>query len=179
MAMTTGLPPQAYTREILVQAFEWWSMQAPALKERATTADAIVSFYLQARRRGAAHPDTPLSGEVFKNDLKTLAEGLKQFEDSVAPPPQPLRSFAPPVTPPVQHAPAPPLATPLPPTAAPVPPTAAAGVVVWSVDARSVQAAKEIQLRLNLGSEIEALRMLVTLGIERSRELFLTERAPL
>jgi hypothetical protein len=152
MAMTTGLPPQAYTRDILVQAFEWWSTQPPAVKERATTADAIVSYYLQARRRGAINPDAPISGEAFKADLRTLAEGLKQFEDSVAPP-IPLRSQAPTPTP--QPAPPP-----------------QSGVVVWSVDARSIQAAKEIQNRLNLGSEIEALRMLVTLGVERSRQLF-------
>ena len=94
MAMTTGLPPQAYTRDILVQAFEWWTVQPQTLKERATSADAIVSYYLQARRRGSVNADAPLSGEAFKADLKSLAEGLKQFEDTVAPP-QGLKSQAP------------------------------------------------------------------------------------
>jgi hypothetical protein len=168
MATSTGLPPQAYTRDILAQAFEWWSAQPLALKERATTADAIVSYFLQARRRGAVNLDAPLSGEAFKADLKNLAEGLKQFEDTVAPPP-PLRSLAPVTHEEVPQTP-PPLQPPLQPTPPPV--QQAPGVVVWSVDSRSLQAAREIQHRLNLGSEIEALRMLVTLGSERSRELF-------
>lgn len=200
MAIATGLPPQAYTRDTLVKAIEWLTSQPPNVKERATTADAIVSFYLQASRKASALQEAPLSGEAFKADLKTLAEDLKLFEDTSAPPHTPLRSFAPiqnpqalPMTPPPpyippSHAPSanhhpmpppPPVApTPLATSTASIaaaPPShqqEARGVVVWNVDPRSLLAAKEIQERFNLGSEIEALRMLVTLGIERSRELF-------
>lgn len=258
MTTITGLPPQAYTRDTLVKAVEWWNQQPTSLKERATSADAIVSFYLQACRRASASQEAPLSGEAFKADLKNLALGLKQFEENasnVAPPP-PLRSFAPqsptgfqaPSQPPPQAmaspqpqaAPQPPRAhaapaapsmpqahlpvhpdpstaasmpyapassqtmmpsTPppaavsyyvtqqpvaAPPTPMPAPaplPTPSAsphamhaqshsGVMVWNVDPRSAQAAKELQIRLNLGTEIEALRVLITLGVERARALF-------
>lgn len=188
MAITTNVPPQAYTRDTLVKAIEWISQQSPAVRERAHSADLIVSFYLQARRRmTAAQMEAPVSGEYFKQDLKHLAQDLKQFEDtSAAPPPQPepnrslshgptleLHS--------VTHAPqahaqqhvhlhvqSPPATTAPPPQ--PAPP--AAKGYNWTVDQRSLNFARELQERLNLGNEGEALRMLITLGMERARDLF-------
>lgn len=234
MANTTNIPPQAYTRDTLVKAIEWISHQPVAVRERANSADLIVSFYLQARRRmTAAQLEAPVSGETFKQDLKHLAQGLKQFEEPSAPPTQtdPNRSLSndearhraestfgearhraqvmtnfdhpDPVQMPlqgpqpvsthnhlhtapspqnhaqqhvhlhVQHAPLPhaPAAH-----ATPPPPHQEAAHtpkgVTWNVDAKSVAFAREIQERFNLSNESEALRMLVTLGIERARELF-------
>jgi hypothetical protein len=42
----------------------------------------------------------------------------------------------------------------------------------WPVDSRSQNAARELQQRLNLSTEAEALRMLVTLGAEAAKKLF-------
>ncbi len=205
MAITTNIPPQAYTRDILVKAIEWISHQPPAVRERASSADLIVSFYLQARRRmTAAQLEAPVSGENFKQDLKHLAEDLKQFEEPSAPP-TPARPDGPSLYSPnrslssvqgpnhqhnhlhtapapvaqahshshsqqhvhlhVQHAPAP---VNLP----QVQNEPAASTVAWSCDAKSLAFAREIQERFNLSSEGEALRMLITLGIQRARELF-------
>lgn len=178
MTTITNLPPQAYTRDTLVKAIEWLSSQPQSVRERATSADLIVSFYLQARRRmTAAQMEAPVSGENFKQDLKHLAQDLKQFEDPSAPPhtqAQPSRALShghfewpqevepqPPPTP-IHHAPPPP------PRPAPVEhkgPT-------WSIDPRSLAAAREVQQRLNLSNEGEAIRLLVTFGYERARELF-------
>ena len=193
MATTTNIPPQAYTRDTLVKAIEWISHQSPTVRERANSADLIVSFYLQARRRmTAAQMETPVSGETFKQDLKHLAQDLKQFEE-IPTPPQPHRPYessemhthnhlhtAPS---PQQHTqqhvhlhvqPAPPP----PQTHAPQvhhnqiqPPPHTKGVS-WNLDARSLSFAREIQERFNLSSEGEALRLLITLGIERAREIF-------
>jgi len=222
MAITTNIPPQAYTRDTLVKAIEWISHQSPAVRERANSADLIVSFYLQARRRmTAAQLEAPVSGEAFKQDLKHLAQDLKQFEEPSAPPPYarpadgPSRSLShgthlevpEPVQPPpqmnshhnhlhtapapqqhsqqhvhlhVQHAPQPPVAPP-PQYQAPMhhpevhhapPQSQALKGFQWTVDARSLSLAREIQERLNLSSEGEALRMLITLGIERARDMF-------
>jgi hypothetical protein len=44
--------------------------------------------------------------------------------------------------------------------------------IAWPVDARSQHAARELQQRLNLSTETEALRILVTLGAEMARKLF-------
>jgi hypothetical protein len=209
MANTTNIPPQAYTRDTLVKAIEWISHQPVAVRERANSADLIVSFYLQARRRmTAAQLEAPVSGETFKQDLKHLAQGLKQFEEPSAPPtqatpnrslsngearpraettfdqarpraestfdearlPQPLSTNNHLHTAPLHHAPAP--HTPPPP---PPPHQDAAQDtkgLTWSVDAKSLDFAREIKDRFNLSNESEALRMLVTLGIERARDLF-------
>jgi hypothetical protein len=198
MAITTNIPPQAYTRDTLVKAIEWISHQSPAVRERANSADLIVSFYLQARRRmTAAQLEAPVSGETFKQDLKHLAQDLKQFEEPSAPPPQqsPNRSlshgsfdYPEPVqnhlhTAPspqqhtqqhvhlhVQQAPPPPVAAAPAPQAQPQP--QAPKGFTWTADAKSLAFARELQERFNLSNEGEALRMLITLGIERARELF-------
>jgi hypothetical protein len=175
MAKVHNLPPQAYTRDVLVKAIDWVATQSPNLRERASSADALVSMYLQARRRQSEwQNEAPVSGENFRTDLKNLAEDLKQFEQPSVPPqvhhvPQHVHM---PSAPEPHHemyssmrAPAPP--PPLPPKAAP--PAQPHG---WVVDARTLSAAKEIQGRLNLSSDQEALRFLVTLGIERARQLF-------
>jgi len=204
MAVMNTIPPQAYTRDVLVKAIEWMQTQPPAIREKATSADLLVSFYMNAcRRNGGPAPggridsgylEAPVSQENFKADLKHLAEGLKQFEDPVAPPPhQPGRfpSYGVPeahqrveplFTPdfhdePIHHQPAPPPPVYHPPPytppayTSPPRPQQAQGVQ-WSVDARSLAAARDLQQRMNLSSEGEALRMLIALGSQRAQELF-------
>lgn len=181
MAKVHNLPPQAYTRDVLVKAIDWVATQSPNTRERASSADALVSLYLQARRRASDwHNEAPNSSENFRNDLKHLAEDLKQFEEPSVPPQvnhvhTNLQEA--PIEPRYEqrqeyfHAPAPNL----PPPPKPSPPAYVApqaSAQGWVIDARSLSAAKEIQSRLNLGSEIEAIRFLVTLGIERARQMF-------
>ena len=88
MAVSTSMPPQAYTRDTLVKAIDWISRQPTAVKERASSADLMVSFYLQSCRRSEMQIEAPVSGETFREDLKHLALDLKQFEEPFAPPPQ-------------------------------------------------------------------------------------------
>jgi hypothetical protein len=191
MAITTNIPPQAYTRDTLVKAIEWMNSQPASLRERAGSADLIVSYYLQARRRmTAAQMEAPVSGESFKADLKHLARDLKQFEEPSAPPTQPNRAFAqlqegpvpqmnfqdpfnPPrvVQPPPQTLP-PPHQQPQPTPSAPAASQAhLPKVMTWTIDPRSLAAARELMQRMNLSHETEALRMLVQLGLERMREV--------
>ncbi len=174
MALITGLPPQAYTRDTLVKAIEWLSQQAPGVRERATSADLIVSHYLQACRRTAAQMETPVSGETFKSDLKHLAEDLKQFEEPIAPPPHGRASSHSHMYEKIRIAPPPPVFHPSEPLFEPAPPPrdTAQKPTTWPVDARSLSAARELQQRLNLSSHSEALRLLVQLGAERARALF-------
>lgn len=179
MAVTTTIPPQAYTRDTLVKAIEWIGTQPQSIREKATSADLVVSYYMQACRKAAAHMEAPVSQENFKADLRNLAEGLRQFEDQVAPPPQPTRfpSYGPtpdwPPQPALHVQPAPmPAAPPISPPPQPQPPKAHTAGLTWNIDPRSLAAAKDIQNRLNLGSEAEAIRLLITLGAERARELF-------
>lgn len=108
MAIGTNLPPQAYTRETLTQAFAWLQSQPEAVRRSATTPESLVGLYTRNQRFGpdniktetrfvSSAPISPLAGDDdldhlspteapisaqnFKTDLKTLAEGLKQFDN--------------------------------------------------------------------------------------------------
>jgi hypothetical protein len=82
MANGPTLPPQAYTREILTNAFNWLQSQPESVRKIATTPDALVGLFLRAQRYGnsSLEADAPISSQSFISDLKNLAEGLKQFE---------------------------------------------------------------------------------------------------
>jgi hypothetical protein len=203
MAVTNTIPPQAYTRDVLVKAIEWMQQQPQSVREKATSADLMVSFYMQACRRAAATHEAPVSQENFKQDLKHLAEGLKQFEDIAPPPHHPGRfpSYGHAVVEPIftpqpveqmhvemgaqrnqylhqqhmhqqqthvhVHQPAPP------PHPQPAPPSAPKpNGMQWTVDAKSLAIARDVQQRLNLSSESEAIRMLITFGAQKARDLF-------
>lgn len=191
MSATGSLPPQAYTREVLVKAYEWLSAQAPTIRERAKTADSMVALYLQAKRRNGVdgstswEAPTAASVEAFKADLRNLAEGLRQFDDPHAPPPHTETVSAASVTSPQPHAP--PLRTPTytpPPPTLPfsdLPPMAAtlmredaiepAPRVQLAMDAKTLGWIREVQSRLNLSSEADATRALIAIGYERLRDL--------
>jgi hypothetical protein len=176
MAKIHNLPPQAYTRDVLIKAIDWVATQSPAVRERAMSADALVSLYLQSKRRSNEwHQETVSTGEHFKSDLKHLAQDLKQFQFDEPLPPQ--HTFQQPE--PTVPAPAPP------PPRAPIveqmshqngpdsqSSIATPKALTWTVDPKTLSAARELQTRLNIGSDVDALRMLVTLGIERARGLF-------
>ncbi|MGE0528612.1 MAG: hypothetical protein AB7G93_05000 [Bdellovibrionales bacterium] len=90
MALTSNLPPQAYTRDTLVKAIEWLSGQPPSVRERANTADLVVSFYLQARRRTPSlQVEASVNPETFKADLHHLAKEFRQLEELPTPPSPP------------------------------------------------------------------------------------------
>lgn len=91
MANGPTLPPQAYTREILTSAFNWLQLQPESVKKLATTPDALVGLYLRAQRYGSSslETDAPISQQVFLSDLKSLAEGLKQFDEPSVRPTRP------------------------------------------------------------------------------------------
>lgn len=199
MALPPNLPPQAYTRDTLVKAIEWLTTQPAAMRERANSADLIVSHYLAARRR------TPYSGESAAADFRHLADELRQpaaalgasseaeseVDDEVTFTSAPAEASTPltPPSPPAQPAPRPPRRR-EPPRVAPTPEnhvghargtpdTEANGSevavtlkgLVWTVDQRSRAIAREVQDRMNLSSESEALRMLVAMGAERLRSV--------
>jgi len=211
-----NLPPQAYTRDTLVAAYEWLQSQPGSIREMAQNPNALVGLYLQSKRRVTPPPATMPSTDAFKKDLQTLAEGLKQFEDprAQAPVPPPVQHSVPP---PVQHSvqlpPQPQYSAPLQqtpaqhsalhsapqftqphiqqpqpaqqtpaqnsvqqtPTPAPAPaapiqpaPTAPTQTPTPAgLDARTKKILAETKERLNLSSEAEALRLLVTLGYEK------------
>ena len=155
------LPPQAYTRDILIKAYEWFREQSslsPAIKEKAKDADSLVALYMQSRRRTSQDNwEQKVSEETFKNDLRHLAEDLKQFEDLASPPQKTMP--APSSIPQRILEPQP--------IAASASNVAASTKSSYLLDERSLKMAREIQNRFNLSNEHEAIRMLVVMGYEK------------
>ncbi len=80
----TYLPPQAFTKEDLTRAYVWVQSQPDYVKNMATSKDALVALYLQAKRNGIASLENiaPVSSRDFKTQLESLASELNQFEKS-------------------------------------------------------------------------------------------------
>ena len=201
MAISNTPPPQAYTREVLALAFNWLKSQPASVRERALSADALVSLYLHAKRYGTTvspwDQDSEIGANAFKSDLKNLAQGFKDFEgpsvDSplVQIPQIPPSIPNPSVPPPPQHASAPPATSTTTTTASTQAQAVATtqtvhqtvtttqvkaqpvpGALLQELDSRTRETLQEVRTRLNLSSENEALRMLILLGYEKVRSLF-------
>ncbi len=81
MTNPKNLPPQAYTRETLVEAFNWLQTQSADLRKQAQSPDDLVSLYMRAKRFGNdLEKEAPVSSRNFKSDLKNLARGLQNFD---------------------------------------------------------------------------------------------------
>ena len=79
------LPPQAYTKETLLKAYQWLMGQNSSLKEIATTPDILVSLYLKATRDGDHSLERP-SIQNFKNELRSLAGMMGELDRPAATP---------------------------------------------------------------------------------------------
>jgi hypothetical protein len=78
------LPPQAYTKDTLLKAYQWLMTQNSSIKEIATNPDILVSLYLKATRDGDHALDRP-SIQNFKNELRSLAGMMGDLERPVPP----------------------------------------------------------------------------------------------
>lgn len=75
------LPPQAYTKETLIQAYNWLRSQPPHVQELAKSPDVLVALYSKAQMHGENYLNrTNLQG--FKSELKNLASIMGDFDES-------------------------------------------------------------------------------------------------
>ena len=205
MAMGTSVPPRAYTRETLTTAFNWLQSQPESVRSKATTPDALVALFIQATSRGASvagfDAEAPQSSQAFMSDLKNLAEGLKEFDDSrgaraVNPPassraqlgnqqkyPQEPKPLYPQSN---QRQAAKPAAAPTPFAAAFSQPErvaetaseteaqqdiAASALAPSGLNERSLEMLREVQFALNLTSETEAMNMMIAVAHKSLKSL--------
>lgn len=154
----TGIPPQAYTRETLNQAFKWYMTQSDAVRRHARDPDAVVNLYLHSKKFGDPiqqpgqsenSDESPFLGsQEFKNELKDLAQGLKQFEEQKSTP-----SAEPaPVTKPVFH------------------PQKAPSADRQLLNEQTRRLVDRIQRRFSMNSDVDVIQMLITIGYERLME---------
>ncbi|MGH1468560.1 MAG: hypothetical protein ACRBBP_06745, partial [Bdellovibrionales bacterium] len=91
------MPPQAYTKETLQEAFEWWSEQPEELRNQIQDKDDLVGYYLRINR-GEEPPKneggfSKAAKESFSSELKGLVKNLDAFEGYEGKGPKPQRSF--------------------------------------------------------------------------------------
>lgn len=211
------LPPQAYTKETLVKAYQWLQHQSDGIKGMATNPDILVSLFLKAKMQGDSALERP-SIQNFKNELRNLAGMIGEFEVVETTPspivsssqpaagnaghptfasgapylaPSAQTSFAPISThasipgvhyqqpfydPALNQAPLPPAgpaaslgSTPLPSTQSPS--GAPQRRPLPELDTRSWLMIQEVKNQLNLSSDQEALRVLISVGHSKVKSL--------
>ena len=140
---TNPLPPQAYTKETLVKAYQWLQTQNSSIKEMANNPEVLVSLYLKAKLNGDESLERP-SIQNFKSELKNLANMMGEFE----------------VTPPVAAPQPQPIAQPAP-----------TSNKESELDYRSVQMIREVKSEFNLSNDQEALRLIISVGYKRLKSL--------
>lgn len=153
------LPPQAYTKDTLLKAYQWLTTQNSSIKEIATTPDILVSLYLKATRDGDSALDRP-SIQNFKHELKSLAGMMGELDRPIAIPStgqQTKTSPAPSSPPPATNG------------------TNSLGQTSTSflelLDESSQSMIHEVKIEFNLSSDVEALRLLIKVGHTRSKAL--------
>lgn len=154
------LPPEAYTNRELAQAYAWLQTQPEHVQRLGTSRDAIISLYKRAVRGGDANFDNANSAEMFRADLKNLADGLKNFEPAttIASASTVSQTYVGhPVSPSStqQH------------YSAPAAPTVSAAKSEFELDEKSWKMIQMVKSELNLGHEVEAIRLLIKLGFEK------------
>ncbi len=169
------LPPQAYTKETMLKAYQWLMLQDESIKEMATTPDILVSLYLKTTRDGEHSLHRP-SIQNFKKELKSLAGIMGDLERpqtaQTAPALEvvtPVMTEVKPVNTTIVQATA--ATQTLSYTEKTVTATTSNSGLLQLLDAQSQEMVQEIKEQLNLSSELEALRMLVKLGYNKAQGL--------
>ncbi len=169
------LPPQAYTKETMLKAYQWLMLQDDSIKEMATTPDILVSLYLKTTRDGEHSLHRP-SIQNFKKELKSLAGIMGDLERpqtaQTAPALEvvtPVMTEVKPVNTTIVQATA--ATQTLSYTEKTVTATTSNSGLLQLLDAQSQEMVQEIKEQLNLSSELEALRMLVKLGYNKAQGL--------
>jgi hypothetical protein len=151
-------PPQAYTKETLLKAYNWLQDQSEAVRDVATTPDQLVSLYLKAIRGASPESLERPSLQSFKSELKNLAGMMGDLEKKQKPSetPQPAAIAATMTAPPQTNVQAP----------------VASVTAKTTLDELTQSLIREVKSELNLSSDQEALRMLVKIGYQKVKSLY-------
>jgi hypothetical protein len=191
MSIMNPLPPQAYTKETLVQAYAWLQSQSESIKEMATTPDVLVSLFLKAKLQGNSALERP-SIQNFKNELKSLAGMMGEFEVVETPESIHATGFSASSTPTsnpsgtstyrfrsqdfkerlnektetLRGTPPPP-----PPLQSEEKISTRASLAREGLDTRSLDMIQEVKIQFNLSSDTEAMRLLIAIGYNQVTSL--------
>lgn len=168
MAMNP-LPPQAFTKDTLQKAYQWLLQQNASIKDLATSQDVLVSLYLKAQRDGHSSLETPTI-QNFKQELKSLVNLMGDLQGSQNTPhtSSPSATMAGSIAPPSSGLGATISSAVSQPSAATSSSTQTLGL---HLDPQSLAAIAEIRANLNLGSDTEALRSLISIGYKHLKKI--------
>ncbi len=184
MAMNP-LPPQAFTKDTLQKAYHWLLNQNASIKDLATSQDVLVSLYLKAQRDGHSSLETPTI-QNFKQELKSLVNLMGDLQGSQATSSASGTTFmagsAPSSQQPGHHSAQQSSAqnstnshSGLGATFNSTPPqgssSSSAQNLGLHLDPQSLSAIAEIRANLNLGSDTEALRALISIGFKHLKKI--------
>ncbi len=131
----------------------WLVHQNESIRELATTPDILCTLFLKAQRNGDEALDTP-SIQNFKKELKSLAGMMGQLE-STAPV---FQASAPQTTAPAKQV--------------SIQNNHISMDLLSPLDDKSKAMVSEIREQLNLSADIEALRLLISLGYKKAKNLY-------
>lgn len=191
------LPPQAYTKETLTQAFLWFQAQPDHIKALAKTQDAVVSLYMKVKRNGVQVLETlsPASQERLRQDLRSIKAAMDEigFEEPKSEAPTPGANGVSTFTPGQNqtYSPPQPKIDPVVTTTPPLSTGPAAHTLhgaekihdkktsapnlgtspLQGLDDLTLKSIQDVQKKLNLSSDQEAVRLLVALGFDKVRSI--------
>ncbi|MFN8846724.1 MAG: hypothetical protein ACK5V3_06030 [Bdellovibrionales bacterium] len=156
-------PPQAYTKETLLKAYNWLQSQPESVRDLASTPDQLVSLYLKNSRGSSLEGLERPSIQSFKSELKNLAGMMGDLEKKQDPPYQASQQQTPPYQAPQHQVPPYQQSQQSQRPQVPVTPQ-------WDEVTQTL--IREVKSELNLSSDQEALRMLVKIGYQKVRSLY-------
>lgn len=188
------LPPQAYTKETLLKAYNWLQSQSDQVKELATTPDQLVSLFLKSTRLGqdslqrytnsnlnaSTSSAVPSNGnqnghqnevsdrpslQSFKSELKNLAGMMGDLE-------KPATTMNPLLNPSNQASATFSNGSATNSAQAPTNAYVSVSTTAPGYDEMTQNLIREVKNELNLSSDMEALRMLVKIGYQKVRSLY-------
>jgi hypothetical protein len=176
------LPPQAYTKDTLVHAYNWLQTQPQKIKELAVSQDVLIALYSKAKLHGDGIFEKP-SFQNFRNDLKNIANMMGEFDSTqpniqspqqnqVSPAGQRVSVQAQSIQVQTTH------------HHQEIPISNSSSVIqqgnsmdlrsleLLNLDSKSLLMAREIRDHFNLSSETEAIRLLISIGYQKIRTQF-------
>ncbi|MBK7890216.1 MAG: hypothetical protein IPJ84_05010 [Bdellovibrionales bacterium] len=154
-----------YGRADLQSAFNWLINQPEHIRKQATDPDRLMTLFYRSQTlsQGRQEPQermetaAPVSSQNFISDLRQINEAMRQFDGPAMATPPPMPAFVPTMSQPnqQQHMPA---------TAAPV-------TAQPMLHAKTLAVIAEVREKMNLGSDAEAINLLVSIGAKAVRPL--------
>jgi hypothetical protein len=190
----SNTPPQAYTKELLAEAYQWLASQPEKTRYQARDADSLIRLYLKAKKYAPHSHVSNQRNASFKQELQSLAGmmgdlHLSDEEDEDEVPSEPFSFSSPTKTEPSAHKASqqfssqpkissffgtetnPSDSSNEPQKSSNLPATLEQSTQMAELDAESQRIIDNVQRALNLSRPEEALRMLIRLGAKQVKTL--------